>query len=319
MPITGIGSYAPTMQDFLTSWNSVNATLGATPLTLKGAYTAALFTTDRTNIINAINAAIVATNTEQLNAATLNTLKAPILARAVQFRRWVQSYLPNTPYAQILPDAPKPSSAESKFLDPLTDIQNLWTTINADATLTGIPLPIALTGGYLAAAFTTDLTALRTAYANARNTSEQAALARKQRDALLKPAEQRMVQYRGVIEARFAGTPFEASLPALSPPPGSTPNAVFVTGGWNASKNNVGLQWEASDNKNLLQYEIRGCTGMTYKASNEFAVATVTEKLLTWTGTGGVPVAGAKCIYRVYVVLTTGNEKGSNNVAVTRP
>jgi len=28
---------------------------------------------------------------------------------------------------------------------------------------------------------------------------------------------------------------------------------------------------------------------------------------------------GAKCVYRVYVILTTNNEKGSNNVAVVRP
>ena len=118
MPITSIGSYVPTMQNFITNWNSVNATLGASPLTLKGAYTVAQFTTDCTNIINA-------TNTEQLNAATLNSLKNPILQRDIQFRRWVQSYLPNTPYAKILPDAPQVQSAESKFLDPLTDILNL--------------------------------------------------------------------------------------------------------------------------------------------------------------------------------------------------
>jgi len=319
MPITSIGSYPPTMQDFVTSWASVNATLGATPLTLRGGYTVAQFTTDRTNIINAINAAITTTNTEQFNAATLNILKAPILARAIQFRKWVQSYLPNTPYAQILPDAPKPSSAESKFLDPLTDILNLWTTINADATLTGIPLPIALTGGYLVATFITDLVALRTAYTTARTTAEQAALSRKQRDALLKPAVQRMVQYRGAIEARFAGTAFQASLPALSPPPGSTPDPVFVTGGWDTIKKLVHLEWEASDNKNLLQYEVRGCTGTTYKVANEFTIATVPPDKLFWEGTGGVPVAGAQCVYRVYVVLTTGNEKGSNNVAISRP
>jgi len=31
MPITSIGSYPPTMQNFVTSWNSVNASLSIFP------------------------------------------------------------------------------------------------------------------------------------------------------------------------------------------------------------------------------------------------------------------------------------------------
>jgi hypothetical protein len=38
MPITGIGSFPPTMQEFINHWTQVNATLGATPLTLRGGW-----------------------------------------------------------------------------------------------------------------------------------------------------------------------------------------------------------------------------------------------------------------------------------------
>ena len=32
----------------------------------------------------------------------------------------------------------------------------------------------------------------------------------------------------------------------------------------------------------------------------------------------GLPTPGATGLYRIYVILTTGNEKGSNTVAITR-
>ena len=319
MPISAIGSYAPTMQEFINHWTNVNATLGATPLTLRGGYTLANFTADRTAIINAINAVIAADNTAQTTAANLIIARNALLDRAIQFRKWVQGYLPGSAYAAALPVAPPIKAAESKFTDPLQDILNLWTTINADATLTGIPLPIALTGGYLLAAYTTDLTNLRAAFVSAKNADEQASFVRKQRDLLLKPAEQRIKQYREIIEARFFATQLEASLPALSPPPGATPDPVEATGAWNPVNNRVRLQWTASANPSLLHYEIRGCTGTTYKVANEFTIATVASNLLLWEGTGGVPVSGAKCVYRVYVVLSTGNERGSNNIPLTRP
>lgn len=319
MPITGIGSFAPTMQEFITHWGSVNATLGATPLTLRGTYALAAFTTDRTNIINAINTIIALDNAEQTTTGALFNAKTALYARGLQFRKWVNGYLPGSPYVNALNTLPPFDAAESKFLTPFQDFLNLWTTINGDATVTGVPLPIALAGGYLVAAYTTDLANLRAAFVAAANATEQVNLVRKQRDALLRPAEQRIKQYRDVIQARYTATdPFVQSLPILSPPPGTTPVAVFVTGGWNTAKNFVELHWEASGNKNLLQYEVRGCTGTTYKVANEFAVAIVKDSNLFWQGVGGVSLPGAKCVYRVYVILTTNNEKGSNNVAVVR-
>jgi hypothetical protein len=319
MPISGIGSYAPTMQEFINHWTNVNASLGATPLTLRGGYTLANFTTDRTNILNAINTVINADNTAQTTAAAVISARAAMLDRAVQFRKWVQSYLPSTGYAAALPTAPPIKAAESKFLDPLQDILNLWGNINGDAALTGVPLPLTLTGGYALANFTTDLNSIRGAFVTAKNASEQASFVRKQRDLLLPPAEQRMKQYRGVIEARFAGSAFEASLPALSPPPGSTPDPVFVTGGWIAAASHVELKWEPSTNAKLLHYDVRGCSGTTYKVANEFSIDVVEPGEVQWAGTGGVPYPSAQCVYRVYVVLKTGNERGSNDVLVTRP
>jgi hypothetical protein len=320
MPISGIGSYAPTMQEFINHWTAVNATLGATPLTLRGTYTLAMFTTDRTSIITAVNNTISATNTAQITAGALEAQKANLLLRAIQFRKWVEGYLPGSPYEQALPVAPKIGAAESKFLDPLQDILNLWGTINGDAAITGVPLPITLSGGYVVATFTTDLNNLRGAFVAAKNASEQATLVRRQRDVLLKPAEQRIKQYRDVIQARYLPTdPFVQSLPALSPAPGSTPDPVQVSGGWNSTAQEVQLQWQPSPNPKLAAYEVRGCIGSVYKAENAFVIANIKEGTTAWSGIEGVEFPSAKCVYRVYVLLTTGNERGSNDVAVIRP
>ena len=47
MAISTIGSYLPTMQEFIAHWTQVNAALAPGALTLKGGYTLANFTTDR--------------------------------------------------------------------------------------------------------------------------------------------------------------------------------------------------------------------------------------------------------------------------------
>lgn len=319
MPITTIGSYPPTMQEFINHWTQVNASLGAAPLTLRGGYTLANFTAERNAIIISLNAVIAADNTAQTTASALAIQRAAITPRAIQFRKWVQGYLVGTVYPAALPVAPRPDAVESKFLDPLQDIFNLWTTINADASLTGVPLPLTLTGGYVVATFTTELTTLRTAFLNAKNAAEQATFVRKQRDLLLPPAEQRIKQYRTIIQARFAGTAFENSLPALSPPPGATPDPVMLTGAWDTALGKAVFNWTASANATLASYSLRACTGSTYRAVDEFVVADLPAGTTTFQTLSGLPLPGNRAVYRVYVVLTTGNERGSNNAAILRP
>lgn len=306
------------MQEFINHWTAVNATLGDTPLILRGGYTVANLTTDRIAILNAINVIISADIAAQTASGNLSALRLAIRPRIIQFRKWVSGYLPGTGYANAMPATPALSSVESRFIDPFQDMQTLWTTINADATLTGVPLPLILTGDYLAATFTTDLTNLRAAFVTAKNASEAAQLARRNRDVLLRPAELRLKQYREVIQGRFAGTAFEQSLPALSPPPGATPDPVEATGEWVGAQNQAVFQWAASPNPNLAHYSLRYCVGTQYRVSNETVAADIPKTQTTFATVTGLPVADTKAIYRVYVVLTTDNERGSNDVPITR-
>ncbi len=320
MPISGIGSYAPTMQEFINHWTQVNASLGANPLLLRGGYTLANFTTDRTNIVNAINTVIATDNVKQTASGNLDWLKFNIRQRPIQFRKVVEAMLQATGYINALPVAPAFSAVESRFVDPLEEMRQLWVTINADTTVPGFTPPILVAGGYTVATFTTDLTGLRAAFITAKNANEQATLARKQRDVLLKPAEQRMKQYRELIQGRFDPTSaFVQSLPSLTPLPGSTPEAVEFLGHWENTKSLAMFTWEASTNSKLDYYEVRVCIGSTYRVANEFNVSGPLRGVLKFDTKQGVIIAGAKAVYRVYVVLTTGNERGSNDVLIERP
>ncbi len=65
---------------------------------------------------------------------------------------------------------------------------------------------------------------------------------------------------------------------------------------------------------------MRYVPGARYDSDDESVVATVgpDEPREMWTGTGlGRP--GAQASYKVYVLLTTGNERGSDAVVVSRP
>jgi len=80
------------------------------------------------------------------------------------------------------------------------------------------------------------------------------------------------------------------------------------------------LTWSASSDPNLQEYEIRFCAGASYSTETETVVGNVLpaapRELLT---AAGLAAPGNTASFKVYVVLTTGNEKGSNTLTLTRP
>ena len=79
------------------------------------------------------------------------------------------------------------------------------------------------------------------------------------------------------------------------------------------------LQWSASPNPDLDHYSIRTAPGPTYKAADESVVDDVPSNQTDFSTNAGLLAPGATALFRVYVVLTTANEKGSNTVSVTHP
>ena len=255
MPITDIGSYVPTMDLFAAHWDDVNAALGGTPATelkLQGAYTRALFITDRNAIDAAITGLVGLQNAREIGAGNRDTLKQGLIGRLNQFRGILRAQFPRTSYAGAAPTVPSFSSAESKFLQPFDDMANLWSRINADTTIPGFTPPLVI-AGYTHALFVADLAAMRVAFAAVTVAENDERIGRQQRDVLLLPARERMVQYRAAVEAILGPThPLTQSLPDVYPAPGSTPAAVTLSGSWNAGLAQAVLNWTASSEPTLF-------------------------------------------------------------------
>jgi hypothetical protein len=323
MPLDSIGSYPAVMDEVLAHWEDVNTELGAPPapeLMLQGANTRAMFLTDRGAVEDAIIAIEDLENARETAAANRDTLKADLRTKLGQFRAMLRATLPSSKYPPAAPTMPPTNSVESKFLAAFDDMLSLWTRINADATLPGFTPPLVI-GGYTIATFTSELSNMRAAFVGVTTAENDLDIGRKGRDSLLKPARERMVQYRAAVEAVLGPThPLTLSLPILFPAPGSTPAAVTLSGNWNAAAFQAELTWTASTDPDLAEYEVRMSPGATYDAGTASVAGNAPASgVPSFFTTAGLANSGDTASFKVFVILTTANESGSNTVTITRP
>lgn len=307
------------MDEFAQHWDAVNTDLGS-DVTLQGGYDRDDFIAERDGLA-AINTSVIQlTNVRQIASVTRDTSREAVRERIRQFRAQVQTQLAGSGYVSALPELPRERSGEGGMLEALDDASHLWTLINADVTTAGFTPPLLLAGGYDLATFNTDITGMRTAFQNVRQALKNLQLERNNRDNLLEPARERMKQYQTAVEANLpAGHALLDSVPRLSPLPGSTPDAVTLSGSWDASQNAASLSWTESTEPNLDHYELRMTPGDTYDSNNDQQVGNFPPGTLATETTAGVSASGLSATFRLFVVLTTGNEKGSTDVTVQVP
>jgi hypothetical protein len=327
MPISGASSYVPTTQAFLSHWGEVNTALGAQPFTLAGSLvgqaqpvTVAQLTGLYMQLVGIRSGVSSVLVEEEFARADLAVLKARLVQRIGEVRDFVAGNLPGSRFERALPPLPDMDSAQGILSDAAGRLRAVWTALNASTGL-GLTLPLVLQGGYAEAQFATDMDALAPAYLLLAGKVATTRLVRESRNDLQDKIYPVLKAYRQVMPTMFpAGHALTDSLPALTPTTGATPAAVTAHGAWDAAASKAKVTWSASTDAALDHYEVRGVPGNAYTADDESVLATVdkaaarefeTEFAL---GTPGV-VAG----FKVYVVLTTGNEKGSDAVYITRP
>jgi len=322
MPGIAPKNYLSKIDEFATHWPLVNTSLG-TPLVLTGNYTVTTLGTDRTALAAAITALEVAINANQAAIFDRDSKRAAIKERMRQFNQIVRGAFPGTQYSSMVPRIPSMNAAPGIWMKAMADMNNVWTQINAIFPVpVGAPVPLLLVGGYTLAAFTTDQAALNTAFTTIENTDENVTLAIRQRDALWNPIFARLKQYRLSVQGRFLPTaPLYLSLPALTPPPGHTPAAVNISAVWNVGLANAEVTYTASTDPQLQEYELRASFGGTkYNADTASRIDThLAGDVTPFATADGLVASGSKAFYKVFVILTTGNEKGSNTASVTRP
>ena len=320
MPITGPSSYVPTTNQFLQHWLDVNVILGLEgPLVLEGGITIANLTAYRDQLSGFAASIQGKINVVEVASGSVDIKKAAMIARIGEFNRKVRGFLGATEFAVALPDIPSQNAGPQVVLEALDDVATLWAQINA-ATIAGFTGPLTLLGGYVIATFTTDLATLRTAYTTWQAAEQSLKLERERRNDVQDLAYAAMLAYRKAVLGSFAPTDaIVDSLPRLTPEPGSTPDPVHLSGLWNEQLSAVVLTVTASNHPNLAEIEIRACDGATYDSDTETVVANLPPGTLSVTNNFNLLTPGDVRSFKAYVILTTGNEAGSNQVTITRP
>ena len=292
MPITSIGSYAPTTSQFDVNWQQADSELAPATLTLAGNYARADFGTDRTALLAAIALVPNLAGDARFAASDRDNAKDALLTRAKQFRGAVLSKVANADYSAHLPSVPKISSDLSKFCEPLHTMNTIWERINDHQNELTLSAPLTLQGGYTEAMFAADIEALAVLTNAASRADSNVGFARATRNSQMAAIYERLKQYRAAAPADLpADSPALMNLPRLSPEPGNTPPALGATGAWDATTATAKLSWAPSKAKDVEKIQVRGCTG-TYKDEEEEVVADLLATATEWAGNWGFDRAG---------------------------
>jgi len=318
MSLTGPASYLSTTDLFISHWGSANAALQpAPPIALAGGVDVDALGDLRSDLENQRRAVEVARNSLELARAQIETLKAGLLERLNQFNLKLASLAPESPLMALRPKAYSQSDGMGKILSPLDDLADIWQRYDTANTAA----PLTLMGGYTLASFTTQHTALRAAYPAWSAAQNGLNMARAERNALQDRIRTILVQYRQRIPAEFPeGSTILATLPRLTPPDGSTPDAATLSGTWNTTTVAADLAWVPITDDSVTTLHLRATAGPEYEADDESIIATVPANApATWTGNWGLAAPGASASFKLYSLTAEGNERGSNPITITRP
>ena len=316
MPITGPASYLPTTDEFLAHWASANAAMGAAgSIEVTGGINAAALLTLRTQLETARAQVEARRNGREEARFLIEDGKIALLERLNQFNLKLRSLNPGSKWEAMLPKAFSASEGIGRVLPPLDEMQDLWTRYETEET------PLLLMGASSLATFTNALAALKASYTALSSAENALGVKRQERTALENRIYPILKAYRQRIPAEFAeGSPILATLPRLSPVPGSTPDPVVANGNYNPATITADLNWTASTETDLASYEVRGVAGPDYDTEDEVNLATIPPGApRTYSTNFALGTPGNAASYKVYVILTTGNERGSNPVSVPRP
>jgi len=319
MPITGPTSYVSTTELFLTHWGLADTALGAgNEVVLQGGVTRAMLQTQYDNLIAKRLDLTAKLNIEETSRADIVIKKTGLLLRINQLNDVVRADFGGTKWESALPNVPSITDGQGVFVPALDDGNTLWGQLNIG--IAPAP-PVTLLGGFLQATFGADIVLLNTAYRDWRAAGLIARLTLNERNDIQDLIQPNLVLYRKKLPTKFAANhAMVDTLPDLTPAPGSTPAAVQINVTFDEATGLARITWNASTAADLLEYEIRFCAGPNFNTDVEDVIGSVTPgSPLEFFTAAGLAAAGNIASFKVYVITTTHNEKGSNAVSVTRP
>lgn len=127
------------------------------------------------------------------------------------------------------------------------------------------------------------------------------------------------IKATGLISRKSNCDSMVSSLPRLTPLPGSTPTAITATGQWAPTPGHGLITGTASSDSALGRYVIRMTLGPVYDAEMDSQIVEVGPGMTSFMTLTGLEARGHTASYRVFVILSSGDESGSNSVGISRP
>jgi len=183
-----------------------------------------------------------------------------------------------------------------------------------------VALPMALMSGFDRPSFDAARGGVHPAYETLSDAEVALRLAREARNDFQDRIYPLLKAYRLKLPTVFPeGHAVLDSMPRLTPAAGHTPDAVVAEAVWDVASAKAKVTWPASEEADLARFAVRGAPGNDYNTEDEETVATVlpgdAREVLT---NFALTTPGLTAGFKVYVVLNTGNERGSDPVYVTR-
>ncbi len=247
--------------------------------------------------------------------------KRRLRKRLVEFNVAVRQWFEALPEEEMVPRVETFTAAPDKFCRPVREALRLWLVINAGPAPAGLVLPLVLRGGFSRA----DMEGLRAEFDADRLAEEEAefalGLTRARRDALEAKVRRVLVSYNQMVMSQFGDEEIIAGTkPRLFPLPGSTPDAVALTGTWDVARNAAALSWEASTEPKVKGYQLRCHDGPEYQRRGSRVVRNFPlEGPHEYVGWEALEARGGVVSYCLYVVKVRGRHKGSKPLTVAAP
>ena len=323
--ITGPSSYSAAMSTFGQHWLSGNTKLGPTKhfaiaLLNKTTVSQVAFAGLRSTLLTQENAVQAALTNFQLARGTVLTKKNELLPKFGLFTSILDGYYQGTHFIEARPYAPSFNDGKENFLRPLGAMMTVWLKMNEGGAPPGVSLPVLLGDNTDQGSFASALSSLCFAFGDMENKEVLLQLARGERNVTLRKAYEVMKFYREVAPGKYTLHPeMIETMPRLTPLPGHTPERVNASAMFEAP-NESKIVHDASTDAMLSHYELRGNAGDDYSEHDAMLIASHEPgEPMEFLTSFALTQPGAKAAFKVFVVLTTGNEAGSAEMVVQRP
>ena len=260
-------------------------------------------------------------NNLTLLRAHVENLRASTHEMMSDWRKKAASDVAGTPYGANLPTLPGLSTALDAFLKTLRLANDRW--IQIDGAGTDVPhfTPPMIVKGTTQAQFQDAIGSLETSSRQLENADNALPGERAKRDMQCETVYQTETAYRKKVLADFpANSPALMTLPTLQPANhGSTPQAVELSGLYNAQTGQGDLSWTASSDAHLARYAVRICVGAKYKEADATLLAELAPGITNYQIDAQYLQPGAPICAVAVVIADDDHEKASNVVTLTAP